>query len=150
MSSTADPLPASLSQVIQRFKRQPDQKRRYELLIWFAKRLQEFPESDKVPENKVPGCVSQVYVTATLEDGKVKFQGDSDSQLTKGLVALLVEGLSGLTPKQILQVSPDFIQDTGLNISLTPSRSNGFYNIFQMMKQKALAHKLTMSVQALN
>jgi len=150
MSSTADPLPASLSQVIQRFKRQPDQKRRYELLIWFAKRLQEFPIHDKVPENKVPGCVSQVYVTATLEDGKVKFQGDSDSQLTKGLVALLVEGLSGLTPEQIIQVSPDFIQDTGLDVSLTPSRSNGFYNIFQMMKQKALAHKLTMSVQALN
>ena len=150
MSSTADFLPASLLQVVQRFKRRPQPKRRYELLIWFAKRLQEFPTDDKVPENKVPGCVSQVYVTATLEDGKVKFQGDSDSQLTKGLVALLVEGLSGLTPEQILQVSPDFIQDTGLNISLTPSRSNGFYNIFQMMKQKALAHKLTMSVQALN
>ena len=150
MPSTADFLPASLLQVIQRFKRQPEQKRCYELLIWFAKRLQEFPANDKVPENKVPGCVSQVYVTATLEDGKVKFQGDSDSQLTKGLVALLVEGLSGLTPEQIIQVSPDFIQDTGLNISLTPSRSNGFYNIFQMMKQKALAHKLTMSVQALN
>ena len=148
MSSTADPLPASLSQVIQRFKRQPDQKRRYELLIWFAKRLQEFPANDKVPENKVPGCVSQVYVTATLEDGKVKFQGDSDSQLTKGLVALLVEGLSGLTPEQILQVSPDFIQDTGLNVSLTPSRSNGFYNIFQMMRNKALACELSDRAEA--
>lgn len=150
MPSNADPLPASLLQVVQRFKRLPQPKRRYELLIWFAKRLQEFSANDKVPENKVPGCVSQVYVTATLEDGKVKFQGDSDSQLTKGLVALLVEGLSGLTPEQIIQVSPDFIQDTGLDVSLTPSRSNGFYNIFQMMKQKALAHKLTMSVQALN
>ena len=75
MSSTADPFPASLLQVIQRFKRQPDQKRRYELLIWFAKRLQEFPANDKVPENKVPGCVSQVYVTATLEDGvKLSFR----------------------------------------------------------------------------
>lgn len=150
MSSTADPLPASLSQIVQRFQRLSEPKRRYELLIWFAKRLQEFPESDKVPENKVPGCVSQVYVTATLEDGKVKFQGDSDSQLTKGLVALLVEGLSGLTPEEIIHVSLNFIQDTGLNVSLTPSRTNGFYNIFQMMKQKALAHKLTMSVQALN
>ncbi len=150
MSSTADPLPASLTQIVQRFQRLSEPKRRYELLIWFAKRLQEFPESDKVPENKVPGCVSQVYVTATLEDGKVKFQGDSDSQLTKGLVALLVEGLSGLTPEEIIQVSLDFIQDTGLNVSLTPSRTNGFYNIFQMMKQKALAHKLTMSFQALN
>lgn len=149
MSST-DPLPTSLLQIVQRFRRLSEPKRRYELLIWFAKRLQEFPVNDKVPGNKVSGCVSQVYVSATLEDGKVKFQGDSDSQLTKGLVALLVEGLSGLTPEEIIQVSLDFIQDTGLNVSLTPSRTNGFYNIFQTMKQKALAYNLTMSVQALN
>jgi len=150
MSSSATPLPASLEQIVQRFGRLSQPKQRYEQLIWFAKRLGEFSESDKVLENKVPGCVSQVYITATLEDGKVKFQGDSDSQLTKGLVALLVEGLSGLTPEEILQVSPDFIQSTGLNVSLTPSRANGFYNIFQTMKKKALAYQLAISAQSLN
>jgi cysteine desulfuration protein SufE len=98
----------------------------------------EFPESDKLPENKVSGCVSQVYITAKLNDGRVFFQGDSDAQLVKGLVGLLIEGLSGLTPTEISKVSPDFIQDTGLNVSLTPSRANGFYNIFQLMKKKAV------------
>jgi len=82
--------------------------------------------------------VSQVYITANLADGKVLYQGDSDAQLVKGLVALLVEGLSGLTPAEIATITPYFIQDTGLNVSLTPSRANGFYNIFQM-KKKALA-----------
>ena len=85
-----------------------------------------------MPENKLPGCVSQVYITATLAEGKVFFQGNSDSQLTKGLVGLLVE-VNGLTPLEILQLTPDFIQDTGLNVSLTPSRSNGFSNIFKTM-----------------
>lgn len=145
MLSTTDPLPDSLSHVVQRFQRLSEPKQRYELLLWCAKRLKGFSESDKVPENKVPGCVSQVYITATLEDGKVRFQGNSDSQLVKGLVALLIEGLNRLAPAEILQVSPDFIQGTGLNVSLTPSRANGFYNIFKAMQQKALEYQLAMS-----
>ncbi len=126
-----------LDQLIQRFQKAIDPKQRYEYLLWFAKRLPPFPVSDKTPENKVAGCVSQVYITATLTEGKVIFQGDSDAQITKGLVGFLIEGLNGLTPDTILQLTPDFIQETGLNVSLTPSRANGFYNIFNLMKAKA-------------
>jgi cysteine desulfuration protein SufE len=142
MSSTSTPLPDSLAKIVQRFKRRTNPKQRYEQLLWYAKKLQDMPEADKTPENKVQGCVSQVYITANLEDGKVWYQGDSDAQLVKGLVALLIEGLNGLPPDEIINVSPEFIQETGLNVSLTPSRANGFYNIFQTMKKKALGFKL--------
>ncbi|MEQ9236128.1 SufE family protein [Coleofasciculus sp. E2-BRE-01] len=142
MSSTSTPLPDSLAKIVQRFKRRTNPKQRYEQLLWYAKKLQDMPEADKTPENKVQGCVSQVYITANLEDGKVWYQGDSDAQLVKGLVALLIEGLNGLPPEDIVNVSPEFIQETGLNVSLTPSRANGFYNIFQTMKKKALGFKL--------
>jgi cysteine desulfuration protein SufE len=134
-TSTAN-LPESLALIVQRFQRQSDAKRRYEQLLWYAKHLPDFPAVDRVPENKVPGCVSQVYMTAILDNGLVRFEGDSDSQLVKGLVGLLITGLNGLTPHEILQVTPDFIEHTGLNINLTPSRTNGFYNIFQTMKKK--------------
>lgn len=139
---TSIPLPESLAKLVQRFQRRSTQKQRYEQLLWYAKHLKEMSEADKVPENKVPGCASQVYLTANLEDGKVWYQGDADAQLVKGLVALLIEGINGLTPEEILQISPDFIQDMGLNASLTPSRANGFYNIFQTMKKKALGYQL--------
>jgi len=142
MSSTSTPLPDSLAKIVQRFKRRTNPKQRYEQLLWYAKKLQDMPEADKTPDNKVQGCVSQVYITANLEDGKVWYQGDSDAQLVKGLVALLIEGLNGLPPEDIVDVSPEFIQETGLNVSLTPSRANGFYNIFQTMKKKALGFKL--------
>lgn len=138
-------LPSNLERIVERFKRRSNPKQRYEQLLWYAKKLPPMPEEDKTPENKVNGCVSQVYITANLEDGKVKYQGDSDAQLVKGLVALLVEGLDGLTPEEIIQVTPDFIEETGLKVSLTPSRANGFYNIFQMMKKKALGFHLGMS-----
>ncbi|NTW21622.1 MAG: SufE family protein, partial [Nostocales cyanobacterium W4_Combined_metabat2_030] len=51
-------------------------------------------------------------------------------------------GLNGSTPTEIVQLTPDFIQETGLNVSLTPSRANGFYNIFKTMQKKAWECKL--------
>lgn len=130
-------LPPSLESIVKKFQRASSNKLRYEQLLWYAKKLPDFPESEKIPDNKVYGCQSQVYITAKLDDGKVVYQGDSDAQLVKGLVALLITGLNGLTPQEIAQITPDFIQDTGLKASLTPSRANGFYNIFQLMKNKA-------------
>ncbi|MBZ8181443.1 MAG: SufE family protein [Oscillatoria sp. PMC 1051.18] len=150
MSTAAQPLPANLDRIVQRFKRRSDPKQRYQQLLWYAKKLDAMPEADKTPENKVSGCVSQVYITADLEDGKVWYHGDSDAQLVKGLVALLIQGLNGLTPEEILQVTPDFIEETGLKVSLTPSRANGFYNIFQTMKKKALGFQIATSSQENN
>jgi cysteine desulfuration protein SufE len=143
MSPISPPLPPALGRIIQRFQQISESKRRYEYLLHFAKRLPSFPENQKIPENRVSGCASQVYITATAEAGKVRFQADSDAQITKGLVGLLVEGLDGLTPMEIMQLTPDFIQQTGLDVSLTPSRANGFYNIFQMMQKRALVCHLT-------
>jgi cysteine desulfuration protein SufE len=134
----SDTRPASIEKIVSRFQRASDPKRRYEQLLWFAKKLDPFPEDQKTEENKVKGCVSQVFVIAEMEDGKVIYHADSDAQITKGLVALLIKGLNGLTPQEIIELSPDFIKETQLDVSLTPSRANGFYNIFKMMQQKAM------------
>ena len=135
---TAPSRPAQLDKLVKRFARISEPKRRYEQLLWYAKKLEAFPPEGKTPENKVPGCVSQVYITANLEDDKVFFQGDSDAQITKGLLAMLIAALGGLSPTEILQLTPDFIKETQLDVSLTPSRANGFYNIFKTMQKKVL------------
>ena len=130
--------PAQLDKIVKRFARINEPKRRYEQLLWYAKKLEPLPAADKTPDNKVPGCVSQVYVTATLENGdKVHFEGDSDAQITKGLLAMLINALGGLSVQEIAQLTPDFIKETQLDVSLTPSRANGFYNIFKTMQKKA-------------
>lgn len=146
MSSVSQPLPPNLERIVERFQQITEPKRRYEYLIWFAKRVPELPEAEKVATNKVPGCVSQVYITAELRNGNVTFRGTSDAQITKGLVGLLIEGLNGLTPNEILQLTPAFIQQTGLDVSLTPSRSNGFYNIFQFIQRQVAAVQTVHSV----
>jgi cysteine desulfuration protein SufE len=138
-------LPPNLARIVERFKRRTDPKKRYEQLLWYGQKLEAMPEASKIPDNKVQGCVSQVYITADLKEGTVWYQGDSDAQLVKGLVAFLIEGLNGLTPQEIIDVNPDFIEETGLKVSLTPSRANGFYNILQLMKKKAHGFQLGVS-----
>jgi len=146
MTSAAAPRPAKLDRIVQRFQRRNDPKQRYRQLLALAQRLDDLPASEQTPANKVSGCVSQVYVTASLgDDGTVTFRGTSDAQLVKGLVALLVEGLSDLPPAEIATVDPSFIEETGLQVDLTPSRANGFYNIFRTMQQKAIALQLEQS-----
>jgi cysteine desulfuration protein SufE len=144
MSSTQTYLPENLDNIVQKFKRRTNPKQKYEQLLWYAKKLPPVSEEIKIPENKVSGCVSQVYINAKLEDNKVWYEGDSDAQLVKGLVAFLFEGLNGLTSEEIIKITPDFIEETGLKVSLTPSRANGFYNIFQMMQKKAMNFQLAL------
>ncbi|MED5562169.1 MAG: SufE family protein, partial [Cyanobacteriota bacterium] len=72
-----------------------------------------------------------------LVEGRLHWQGDSDALITRGLLAMLIQGLSNLTPEQVMAVDPSFIEATGLQGSLTPSRANGFLNILLNMKAQA-------------
>lgn len=120
---------------------------RYKQLLYMAQTTKEannLPESSKIPENKVPGCLSTVYVDGTAEldaesgEYLINFLGDSDGLMTKGLVALLVRCLSGNTAEAIQKVDPEFIKLARIDQSLTPGRNNGFLNMLKTMKSKAL------------
>jgi cysteine desulfuration protein SufE len=128
-----------LDQMVERLKGTADPKRRYEYVLWLAKKLQPLPDNFRNDAFKVKGCVSQVYVVGQLVEGKLHWQGDSDAAITKGLLALLIEGLEGLEPAAAAAIDPAFLSETGLQASLTPSRANGFLNILKMMQAQALA-----------
>ena len=128
-----------LDSMVERLAGTADPRRRYEYVLWLAKKLEPLPEEFRNEAFKVKGCVSQVYVVGQLRDGQMHWLGDSDAAITKGLLALLITGLEGLTPEQAGAVDPAFIAATGLQASLTPSRANGFLNILGTMQAQARA-----------
>ena len=130
---------AALDRMVERLATTTDPKRRYEYVLWLAKKLPPLADEFRQEVFKVKGCVSQVYVVGQLVDGTLHWQGDSDAAITKGLLALLIEGLEGLTPDQAAAIDPSFLAATGLQASLTPSRANGFLNILLMMQAQAKA-----------
>lgn len=131
-------MPGGLAKIVGAFQMVPDPMARYKQLLFYATKLPALDDSHKVAENKVEGCVSQVWVVVSLDDDKrLKLEADSDSQLTKGLAALLCKGLAGATPEEVVGMEPDFIEQLGLKQSLTPSRSNGFLNMFRLIQRKA-------------
>ena len=127
----------ALDRMVEKLAGTPDPKRRYEYVLWLAKKLRPLPVDQQNEAIKVQGCVSQVFVQGVLEQGVMHWQGDSDALITKGLLALLIQGLDGLTPAQVQAVDPAFIAATGLQASLTPSRANGFLNILLAMQEQA-------------
>jgi len=123
--------------IVERLGSTSDPRRRYEYVLWLAKKLEPLPDELRQDAFKVKGCVSQVYVVGNLQEGRLHWRGDSDAQITKGLLALLIEGLEGLTPAEATALDPSFIAATGLQASLTPSRANGFLNILRTMQAQA-------------
>ena len=126
-----------LNNLVDKLKNSEDPKRKYEYILWLGKKLEEPDSNILVHENKVMGCVSEVFVKASINEGKLYWQGYSDALITKGLLAFLINGLNELTPKEVVKINKKFLEETGLKASLTPSRSNGFLNILLKMQSQA-------------
>ena len=121
-----------MARLVDEFQALPDWESRYKRIIALAKDLQPMPEELKNDSNKVRGCSSTVWLHAEVKDGNVVYLADSDAVLVRGLVALLVKVYSGHPASEILKAPPDFIEELGLNVNLSPNRANG---LTAMVKQ---------------
>lgn len=115
-----------------------DWSERYEYVIGLGKQLAAMDDAARTPEHLIKGCQSQVWLNARGEDGKVRFTADSDSLITKGMIALFVRVLDGETPDAILTADMSFIDRTGLKEHLAPTRANALNLMATQMKKRAL------------
>ncbi len=119
---------------------------KYQKLIDLGKKWPGVPEDLKIEDLKVKGCQSQVWIKAELTtDKKIKFIGDSDALLVKGLVAMVLAIYSDETPDTILATDATFLKEMGFDSGLSPSRSNGLFSMIKQVKYYATAFQYLLS-----
>ena len=116
---------------------------RYRYVIELGRTLEPMSEAEHSAENKVNGCVSQVWLSKQIDrsghdEPRLKYLGDSDAHIVRGLIAILLTLFSGRTPQQILAIdAPAVFDELGFRDHLTPQRSNGLRSMVERIRSDA-------------
>lgn len=129
------------NEVIEEFEGFSDWMDKYQMLIDLGNDLEPLDAKYKTEQNLIDGCQSRVWLQADYVDGQIVFTADSDALITKGIIALLIQVLSGHTPSEIANADLYFIDRIGLKEHLSPTRSNGLLSMVKQIRMYALAYE---------
>src|SRR5574337_1410032 len=115
---------------------------RYRYVIELGRSLEPMPEAEHSAANKVNGCVSQVWLSRRIDHDDrgpvLRYRGDSDAHIVRGLVAILLTLYSDRTPREIIATDAIAVLDElGLRDHLTPQRSNGLRSMVERIRNDA-------------
>lgn len=133
----------TIDEIRENFELLEDWDDRYRYVIELGRTLEPMPEAEHSAANKVQGCVSQVWLSKKVErgssgDASLKYLGDSDAHIVRGLIAILLILFSGHTPRQILSTDAIAIfNEFGFREHLTPQRSNGLRAMVERIRTDA-------------
>jgi len=139
MKAVADDIALREAEIIDEFSVFDDPMDRYAYLIDVGKKLPALPDALQRDEFLVPGCQSKVWLLAEPKDGRIWFQADSNTAITRGIVALLLRVLSGQPSAAIGQAGLAFLDAIDLRAHLSSQRANGLASMIQRMKAMAAA-----------
>jgi len=131
----------TLDEIVDIFELLGDWDQRYAYLVELGEQLPTMPEELKTDDNKVKGCMSQVWIHAysdEIQPEVINFYGDCDTSIIKGVLALLIQLTSGRTLEDINKLDVDiFFERLNLDENLSPNRHVGVYAIVELMKEQA-------------
>lgn len=131
-------LPADAQTALDTFSTSLSWEQRARLLMQWGERLPKLTDAEKTDEQLVDGCESKVWLLGDVIEDQWQFRAASDARLIRGLVALLLARVNGLSARELQQVDlPEWFNQLGLSRQLSPSRSNGLNAVLQKMRQLA-------------
>jgi cysteine desulfuration protein SufE len=132
-------LPSEAANALEAFQAVGSWEQRARMLMQWGERLPALADEEKVEANRVQGCESLVWLVGRLHDGHWQFAASSDARMIRGLVALLLARVNGLSAAELQAVDlPQWFAQLGLSRQLSPSRSNGLNAVLQRMRELSL------------
>ncbi len=128
---------AAQQEVVEEFGLFDNWMDRYQYLIDLGRKLPDLAAAEKVEENRIRGCQSQVWFVAEQEGARLHFRAISDAAIVSGLIALLLRIYSGKPAADILASAPDFVSALELEQHLSPTRSNGLASMLNAIRNFA-------------
>lgn len=101
----------------------------------------------KTDHNTITGCMSKVWLVHEKEGDCLIFKADSNTEITRGLISLLIRVFSRQKVDDIINTHVYFIDKIGMGQLIGSQRSNGFANMIKQIKLLALMHKTKMEQQ---
>jgi cysteine desulfuration protein SufE len=135
----------TINDIRENFELLDDWDDRYRYVIELGRTLDPMAQAEHSAANKVQGCASQVWLSKRIErngpgEPVLKYRGDSDAHIVRGLIAILLTLYSGHTPQQILSTDAIAVFDEfGFREHLTPQRSNGLRAMVERIRADARA-----------
>jgi cysteine desulfuration protein SufE len=114
-------------------------------IMELGNKLEPLEEKYKIDENLIRGCQSKVWLNAELQGDRLVFKADSNTEITKGLISLLIRVLSGKKIGDILNANLYFLDRIGISNIVGSQRSNGLMSMIKQIKLYALAYKAKMN-----
>lgn len=122
--------PTHLAELIEDFQSIEDRMERLEYVFDLASEVNELPADDWNDSTRIQGCQSEAHVRVDVEENNVRLYSGADSKLVQGLMGILTIAIDDQPLDNALTLTPDFAVEMGILNSLSPSRSNGFRNMF--------------------
>ncbi|HTO03878.1 MAG TPA: SufE family protein [Opitutus sp.] len=116
-----------------------DRHERLSAIVDRSRRAHHLAPAERIPQNRVIGCSSSVWLISEISDGRCHFRSDADSPVVRGLVALLVDFFNHSTPVEIITSDADPLQLLDLKRGLTPTRRNGLAAVLATIRAFAKA-----------
>ncbi len=134
------PIEPALAELEEEFDLLGDWEERYRYVIDLGRELASLNETERTEANKVRGCASQVWLVTEHGEGDIlRFRGDSDAHIVRGLIAILMRLYSGRARGEILSFDVKAaLGRLGLNSALSQQRSNGLYSMIERIQADAL------------